>query len=105
MLARVKGIRTILSESSRDVTVTRHGDNWLLSAFFQKVQPKRAVWTENQFYVGSSQGSALELPARVFADNLSDPQDVKLRIEFVTEVRPITLNDFLTAIQSYEESH
>ena len=94
-----------LSSVSRDVTVTRHGDDWLIGAFVEKVQPKRAVWTEDQFYVGSTQARGLELTARVFADNLPEPQEVKLRIGFDTEMKPLTWKDFLTAIQSEEERH
>ena len=48
----------------------------------------------NSFYIGSSAEKSLELEAVIYADNLPDPQKVKLTIEFEIENRlPLTIDD------------
>lgn len=78
----------------RQTEVVYHSSQWTLTVHFGNVQPKSSVWADEPFYIGSSAEKSLELEAVIYADNLPDPQKVKLTIEFEIENRPpLTIDD------------
>ena len=78
----------------RQTEVVYHSSQWTLTVHFGKVQPKSSVWADEPFYIGSSAEKSLELEAVIYADNLPDPQKVKLTIEFEIENRrSLTIDD------------
>jgi hypothetical protein len=78
----------------RQTEVVYHSSQWTLTVHFGNVQPKSCVWADEPFYIGSSAEKSLELEAVIYADNLPDPQKVKLTIEFEIENRlPLTIDD------------
>ena len=78
----------------RQTEVVYHSSQWTLTIHFGNVQPKSSVWADEPFYIGSSAEKSLELEAVIYADNLPDPQKVKLTIEFEIENRPhLTIDD------------
>jgi len=77
--------------------VVYHGSQCTLTVYFGNVQPKSCVWADEPFYIGSSANESLELEAVIYADNLPDPQKVKLTIEFEVENRfPLTIDELRT---------
>jgi len=67
--------------------VLHHDSQWTLTIDFGNIQPKSYAWADEPFYIGSSEKESLELEAVIYADNLPNPQKVKLTIEFQIENR------------------
>jgi hypothetical protein len=83
--------------------VVYHGSQWTLTVYFGNVQPKSCVWADEPFYIGSSANESLDLEAVIYADNLPDPQKVKLSIEFEIENRLSLTTDALRTMAPFEK--
>lgn len=77
--------------------VEDHGDRWTVTVYLDSIQPKAKVWAAEPFYVGSNMNQEITLDATVFADNIGQPQHVKLKIQFEVEQRPALTMDELRA--------
>lgn len=83
---------TRLSQQKPQTEVAHHGDQWTITVNFGNVQPKSCIWANEPFYIGSGQKELLELKATIYADNLTTPQNIQLKVEFVIENRlPLTI--------------
>lgn len=90
--ALTRNIRPFRQKEEQTV-VKHYGDRWTLTVNFGNVQPKSCVWSDEPFYIGSTQRDQLEMEAVIYADNLPEPQKVILTIDFETEKRsPLTVN-------------
>lgn len=76
------------------VKVKNYGNHWSLSVCFGDVQPKSTMWIDEHFYLGSMSMEHLELEAVIFANNLSEPQSVKLSVDFtIIKKETLTVKD------------
>lgn len=74
--------------------VLEHDDRWTLQIDFGDIQPKATVWATDPVYVSASVPGAHLLPLRIYADNLSEPQEGEIQLDFSIEDRPrLTLEE------------
>ena len=74
--------------------VLEHDDQWTLHIDFGDIQPKATVWAADPVHVAASLASAHRLPLRIYADNLSEPQEGEIQLDFSIEQRPrLTLEE------------
>jgi Putative DNA-binding domain len=76
--------------SNSEVFVDSREDKWIISAKFDSIQPKAIVGSMGVFYIGALKSCRLDLEAKVFADNLADPEKVPLAIDIVAAGRKVT---------------
>lgn len=67
------------------ISINNYANHWVITIEFGSIQPKSSKWLENPFYIGSESLDHLVLDALIFADNLPEPQKVKLTIDFTVE--------------------
>jgi hypothetical protein len=77
----------------RGLHVQRHDDGWHISASFGNIQAKATKWCDGPLYLGAFSEEPLELRARVFADNLSQPLQQTLVVHPSVDFREMTMND------------
>lgn len=64
-----------------DITIDHLKDRWLIEVWFQKVQPKQTVFTKDIVYLATNETCNIELCSRIFADNLPNPIEERLKID------------------------
>ncbi len=69
------------------VSVESYRNQWIVIIRFGNVQPKSTVWTDEPLYIGSSDLKRLKPDVSIFANNLPEPQNVDLTVEFDIEAR------------------
>lgn len=84
----VSRIRPFWQKQQSMLEVKSYVDQWSVTLRFGDVQPKSSVWLDQPFYLGSMNLEHLELDALIFANNLPEPQKVKLLIEFMITKKP-----------------
>lgn len=75
-------VNQVVEHKASAVTITRRGQRWSLEVEFGDLQPKARSWSDAPVYLGCRSSSAVELSAKLFADNLPDPISVPLGIKF-----------------------
>ena len=82
--------------------VIEHDDQWTLQIDFGDIQPKATIWASDPVYVSASVPSIYRLPLRIYADNLSEPQEAEIQLDFSIEQRPrLTLQDIRQVQDEY----
>lgn len=75
-----------IEDFSRDLSVERRGDRLWVRGKLGKIQPGAEGWTDNRLYVGSRESGSYNFVARIFCDELPQPNKVTLEFEIdVTE--------------------
>jgi Putative DNA-binding domain len=81
-----KGMTLNYSLNPRSImSINNYVNHWVIAIEFGSIQPKSSKWLEKPFYIGSENLEHLELDALIFANNLAEPQKVKLTIDFTIE--------------------
>lgn len=76
------------------IAISDYGNHWSMIINFGNVQPKSSIWLDKPFYLGSKKIEHLELDALIFANNIPEPQKVKLTVNFEVESREtLTMSD------------
>ncbi|MEL6440342.1 MAG: ATP-binding protein [Cyanobacteria bacterium J06621_8] len=91
-ILRKISFKSILQKSPIDITY--HGDTWTLSINLGNIQPKSSVWLSEPFFLGAIKQEQFEAEAVIYADNIPDPQQVNLKIDFTVENKStLTIDD------------
>lgn len=89
----ISSIRSIHQPKS-PITISRHGDDWTLEINFGNVQPKEIAWLDNPLFLGSIKKEKFDMKALIYADNISEPQQIHLTVNFKIENRyPLSIDD------------
>lgn len=78
-----------------DISVKNIPQGWRLTCYLGKVQPKDMVITTDCFCIGSLISQSIRLEVQVFSDDLPEPKQEALIIDFDVEERLFSVNDFL----------
>jgi hypothetical protein len=97
----------IFSSSLRDPPkgtpiVLKHDDQWTMEIDFGDIQPKATIWAVDPVYVSASTPGTHCLPVRIYADNLSQPQERDIQLDFSIEQRPRLTFEYL---DKFQEEH
>lgn len=98
----ISSIRSIHQPKS-PITISRHGDDWTLEINFGNVQPKSITWLSEPFFLGSMEKEKLDIEALIYADNISEPQQIHLSVNFDIENRPALTIDDLRNMQPFND--
>jgi hypothetical protein len=79
--------------------VLKHDDQWTLEIEFGDIQPRATIWSVNPVYVSASTPGTHHLPARIYADNLSEPQEAEIQLDFSIDQRPRLTFEYLREFQ------
>ena len=79
--------------------VLKHDDQWTLEIQFGDIQPRATIWSVNPVYVSASTPGTHHLPARIYADNLSEPQEAEIQLDFSIDQRPRLTFEYLREVQ------
>lgn len=69
------------------ISIQRYNNGWLLNVKIGDVKPKQTVWTDD-FYIGSKENKTLTLDVKVYGNNLGQPQEFSLTINFDVKTYP-----------------
>jgi hypothetical protein len=84
--------------------VLHHVDHVTIRVNFGDIQPQATAWTEKALFVTASVSGTYDLKFKIYADNISYPQDVELKLTFEVEQRPIVeLEDLKMVHREYME--
>lgn len=81
--------------SHYDTQARSIGNQWLVEARAEKVQPKSTHWFKSPFYIGADRNGEVLMQAMIFCDNLSEPEKQTLAVEIQSERRSADLNAIL----------
>lgn len=82
--------------------VRDHHDRWTLLINFGDVQPKATNWATEPVYVAASAPGPYTLAIKVYADNLSQPLDAEIELDFDIDMRPaLTIEE----IERFDEQY
>ncbi len=96
--------RSIFKTLKATPKVLDHGDRWTLTIEFGDIQPKAKSWVEDPVLVSSNASGVHTLQLRIYADNLSEPQESEIQLEFDVEARPkLTLENLREVERQYWE--
>jgi hypothetical protein len=73
-------------ELASNTVVSERTEHFRLESRIRKLQPSATAWSD-AFWIGSGTPCAVELPARVYADNLARPIDVRLHVDISFDSR------------------
>lgn len=77
-----------------DVVVQSYPDRWELRVRWDRVLPGETAWSQSEFYIGSTKTTQVTLDAKVYAEELPAPFEVKLPLFIrVVEERDMTKTD------------
>jgi hypothetical protein len=79
--------------------VLKHNDQWTLEIDFGDIQPKATIWPVDPVYVSASTPGTHRLPGRIYADNLSEPQEAEIQLVFSIEQHPRVTLEYLRKFQ------
>jgi len=68
--------------------VLDHDDRWTLLVDFGDIQPQKTSWAADPIYVAANAPGLYRLSLKIYADNLSHPQDAEIQLDFVIDQRP-----------------
>jgi hypothetical protein len=96
--------RSIFKTSKATPEVLDHGDRWTVTIEFGDIQPKAQSWAEDPLLVSSDGSGIHTLQLRIYADNLSEPHESEIQLEFDVEARPkLTLENLREVERQYWE--
>jgi hypothetical protein len=81
--------------SKEDIVIKEIPQGWKIDCFLGKIQPKDLVITINSFYISSFSSNTIQISAQIFSDDLPEPKQEVLDIDFKTEDRLYSINDLL----------
>ncbi len=99
---RMRDPRHSLRPGSVKVQETR--DGWLLQADLEDVKAGESAWTSGPFFAGSARSVEVELTGHVYADELPQPAEFVLQIDFVASEKRLTVKALLDALKAFEAS-
>ena len=76
-----------------DTTVEEWPDGWCAETDAKTIQPQDEFWSCDSFYVSSASSQTIEAIATIYADDLSKPIEIHLRIHTEVVEREITPRD------------
>lgn len=79
--------------------VLKHDDQWTLEIDFGDIQPRATIWSVDPVYVSASLPGTHHLPVRIYADNLSEPQEAEIQLDFSIDQRPRLTFEYLREFQ------
>lgn len=82
--------------SKEDIVIKEIPQGWKISCYLGKIQPKDLVNTMNSFYISSFSPSTIQLSTQIFSDDLPEPKQEILEIDFKTEDRLYSIDDLLS---------
>jgi hypothetical protein len=92
-------LRNILNKENV-TTIADIEDKWEISAEVGDIQPKADGWSE-AFNIGSVKPCAVEMEALVFADELSEPLKVALKLSIAVRERNVSLEELVSIADRY----
>jgi hypothetical protein len=93
---------SMLHQPKATPKVLEHDDRWTLLIDFGDIQPKATSWAADPVYVSASVAGIHRLPLRIYADNLSEPQESEIQLDFSREERPrLSLEDLRQVQDQY----
>ena len=83
-----------INQPKSPISISHHGNDWTLEISFGNVQPKSTVWLSEPFFLGSTEQKKFDITAFIYADNLPEPQQISLSVNFEVENRQtLTIED------------
>lgn len=93
----IDNIRPIsINHPAPDITISKTNAGWTIIAYLGKIQAKDTALTSDQLFVGMSHSGRAELPASVFADELSSPVSSVLLLDFVITEKELTFEKLVS---------
>ncbi|MEB3192052.1 MAG: ATP-binding protein [Snowella sp.] len=83
-------------KGKEDIVIKEIPQGWKISCYLGKIQPKDLVNTMNSFYISSFSPSTIQLSTQIFSDDLPEPKQEILEIDFKTEDRLYSIDDLLS---------
>jgi Putative DNA-binding domain len=85
---------TSINRPKSPITISHHGDQWTLEINFGNIQPKSIAWLSEPFFLGSMEKEKFDMKALIYADNIPEPQQIHLTVNFTIENKPaLTFDD------------
>lgn len=84
--------------SNKDVKITHTGSTYFIEGSIGKLQPQQTDWTANQFFIGSEKSQSINIPVKIFADNIPSPKQCELKIELDVSQQELNLDSFIKHI-------
>ena len=80
---------------SDEVTTTllEDSEHWRISIEFGDIRPDERILTDDSLWFGSSSSCRVTMTGRILGENIPDPINCSLDIEFETQWRPMTIED------------
>jgi hypothetical protein len=79
--------------------VLDHDDRWTLLVDFGDIQPQKTSWAADPIYVAANAPGLYRLSLKIYADNLSKPQEGEIELDFVSDKRPALTLEQLSQFQ------
>lgn len=79
--------------------VLKHDDQWTLEIDFGDIQPQATIWGVDPVYVSARTPGSHRLSVRIYADNLNQPQEREIQLDFSMEQRPRLTLEYLDKFQ------
>lgn len=73
--------------------VSEHPDHWEVTIPFGDLAPRRSRWSSDSVYVGAVRPAQLEFTATLYSEDLPQPEEVELKVEFDVEERKMCRED------------
>lgn len=99
-------------EAKKSPRIDKYEDRWLINIPLGDIQPKSTNWATKPIFIAAPSSGTYPLVVQIYADNISQPQEVKVILDFDVEELPVlTLNDleqmkserFLRRAKVYQE--
>ena len=92
-------LNSMLNPPKGALKLLDHDDRWTLTVDFGDIQPKATSWAADPVYVSARAEGFYSLSLKIYADNLSEPQDAEIQLEFAIEQRSRLTIENLRQIQ------
>ena len=97
-------LHSMINPPKGALTLLDHNDRWTLTIDFGDIQPKATSWAANPLYVSANSAGSYSLAVKIYADNLGEPQEAEIQLDFSIEQRPrLTLGDLRQVQDEYWE--
>ena len=82
------------------IRLKEYGERWDVTIDFGDIRPHERAYTDEVIYVGSTEPKVARLEGKILADNIPDPIDCTLELDFKTEQRDMMLEDAIKYMSS-----
>lgn len=82
--------------------VLKYDGQWTLEIDFGDIQPKATIWAIDPVYVSATTPGTHSLGVRIYADNLSEPQEEEIQLNFSIDQRPRLTLEYL---EKFRDDH